>query len=435
MADFINVSHISFPELIKIAYECGFMKRRCKKIDAPSFLTNLCLSAITGSPSYNDLAAHHYNEYNICASKQAFWKRVDTPCVIFFQTVLAHIIKKKCNNEDVVRLLNDGLYKRIIIQDSTIIKLPMRLFDTFSGVSNAHTAVCNARIQGVYELISGQFLSFSIDPYSKNDLAAAPELEIRKGDLVLRDRGYSRNDEIHRHIAEGADCIFRHKFKSVYTDPNSGKTINIISLLKKCGSLDMEVCLTDSERSKVRLIAMPVNTEIANIRRIKAKKEMKRHNPPADLLFLMSWTIFITTIPRSITDSCKILQIYRLRWRIESIFKMLKSHMNFSKIHNVSLKQLYILLLARFIMIVAYTHLIYQPCYFVVLSKYERHISLLKFCKYLMNKPNKMLDYLKHWRNIGHYIDRDIYSIIRYGTYDKRNRQNFNQLVEYTFLS
>lgn len=215
MADLLNVSHISFQELTKIAYECGFMRRRSKKIDAALFLTNLCFTSIVGSPSYNDLAAHHYAEYNISASKQPFCKRVNVSCVLFLQDVLANVIKKKCDKEDIQTLINTGLYKRIIIQDSTIIKLPLRLFSVFSGVSNAHSAVCNARIQGVYELLSGRFLSFSIDPYSKNDLTAAPELDLQKGDLVLRDRGYSCNDEIRRHIESGADCIFRHKFTSI----------------------------------------------------------------------------------------------------------------------------------------------------------------------------------------------------------------------------
>jgi Transposase DDE domain len=435
MADFINVSHISVPELIKIAYECGFMKRQSKKINAASFLADLCFTSIAGSPSFNDLAAHHHAQYNICASKQAFWKRVNTPCVIFLQMVLAYIIKKKCDKEDIRTLIKAGSYKRVIIQDSTIIKLPIRLFDIFSGVSNSHTAVCNARIQGVYELLTGRFLSFSIDPYSKNDLTAAPELKLKKGDLVLRDRGYSCNDEIRRHTTSGADCIFRHKFKSIYTDLCNGKNIHLISLLKKLKNLDMQVCLTDNEKTKVRLIAIPVSPEIANLRRMKAKKEMRGHNPPNDLLFLMSWTIFITTIHPSTADANKILQIYRIRWRIENLFKMFKSHMNFSKIHNVSLKQLYILITARLIMIVSYVHLIYMPCYSLILAKYGRHLSLLKFCNYLMNNINKLIDLLNHWQDIKHYIVPEIYSIIRYCTYDKRKRLNFNLFVEKTLLS
>ena len=70
-----------------------------------------------------------------------------------------------------------GRYKRVLVQDSTVIQLPARLFTTFSGVSNAHSNVCNARIQAVYDLVAAEFIDFSIDPYSKNDFKAAPELD------------------------------------------------------------------------------------------------------------------------------------------------------------------------------------------------------------------------------------------------------------------
>ena len=52
----------------------------------------------------------------------------------------------------------------------------------------------------------------------KNDLTAAPELEIQEGDLVLRDRGYLIADEIQRHLDRRAACIYRHKTGVIYLD-------------------------------------------------------------------------------------------------------------------------------------------------------------------------------------------------------------------------
>ncbi|MCX6872472.1 MAG: transposase [Verrucomicrobia bacterium] len=92
-------------------------------------------------------------------------------------------------------------YRRVLAQDSTVLKLPLALFPEFSGVSNGSSSVCSARIQAVCDLLSGQLIGFPIDPYSKNDLTAAPELEIREGDLVLRDRGYLTAAEMHSQVA------------------------------------------------------------------------------------------------------------------------------------------------------------------------------------------------------------------------------------------
>ena len=67
-------------------------------------------------------------------------------------------------------------------------------------MANQNTKLCNARIQCVYDLLAEEFVSFSIDPYSKNDLSAASETVLHEDDLVLRDRGYLILDEIQRHI-------------------------------------------------------------------------------------------------------------------------------------------------------------------------------------------------------------------------------------------
>lgn len=239
-------------------------------------------------------------------------------CIDYFKLVLASVILGKAR-----KYLREGEFskcnfKRVLIQDSTIIRLPKRLFDSFSGVSNAYTTVCHARIQGVYDLLSGRFISFTINPYSKNDQASAPDMEIQKDDLTLRDRGYLSVDEIKRHLLYGAHCIYRYKTKMQLLNYETEKTIDLLSMLKKEGSIDISVKLNDNEKTVVRLVAKPVDQETADNRRMKAKKEMKGHRPSEQFLQLQSWTIFITTIPSDQANFDTILEIYGLRWRIET---------------------------------------------------------------------------------------------------------------------
>lgn len=411
------------------------MKRSSKKIDAPRFLTILCLNSQIGSPSYNDLASSFHATYDTLASKQAFWKKVNSSCLIFFQKVLARIIQMKVGEMETREHETFKQFKRVIIQDSTIIKLPLHLFKVFSGVSNAHSSVCNARIQGVYDLISGHFISFSIDPYSKNDQVAASELELQKGDLVLRDRGYSTMKEIKRHTTEEAFCIYRYKLNSTYIDPSSGKPFDLKAALIKDNSIDMEVCLADKERTRVRLLAAPVNQELADLRRMKAKKEMRGHNPSAELLFLMSWTIFVTNIPIAQSSYNQILATYRLRWRIESIFKIWKSYMSFDQIHNVSENQLKVLLTARFLMVVTTIHLAYQPCYLKIRCIYNKHISMMKTVKYFMTNPNMLCEIVYLINICPEKLKLRLAVLLKYCSYDKRKRLNFYQLTEMAFLS
>lgn len=404
------------------------MKRASRKIDITNFLTLMCLESQKGAPSYNDLAARFETTYQQSPTKQAVSKKINPACVLFFQSVLAFIIKSKLPKSEIELLKTDSI-TRVLVQDSTIIKLPQRLFKIFSGVSNSHSIVCNARIQGVYDLLSGTFVSFSIDTYAKNDLIAAPDLELRKGDLTLRDRGYFTKGEVNRHLVTGADFIYRYKHKTIFLDPKTGAEIDLHNLLKRKGSIDMEVYLNDCQL-RVRLIAVPVSDDVANMRRRKAKKETSKHNPSAELLELMAWTIFITTIPIEQADFKRILMIYGLRWRIEIIFKGWKSYMHFSKLHNVSENQLRVILTARFIMIVICMQNIYNPCYHRIFNNYKRHLSMLKLLNYLMKNPEKILKILNlqvsdKYQTIGR-IDN---ALIKYCTYDKRLRLNYNQML------
>lgn len=198
--------------------------------------------------------------------------------------------------------------------------MPYRLFSYFSGVSNGHASVCNARIQCVYDLLAENFICFTVDPYTKNDLKAAPELDLQEGDLVIRDTGYLTNNEIQRHLSMGAGCIFRHKSKMIFLDTKTEKEVDLLAELTIKKHLDTEFTLNNTERTKVRIVALPVSEQLANARRRKAKKEMKKP-PSKQYLLLLSWSIFITTIHQQEADHKFVFNAYVLRWRIEIIFK------------------------------------------------------------------------------------------------------------------
>jgi hypothetical protein len=260
--------------LFDIAYNTGLIKRK-RAVHPADLLFSLCLESSRGTVSHNDVAAHLESSSDTCVSKVAIWKKINSCCVEFFKGVLEAIILKKVTNQVRHGKNLTPIFNRIIVQDSTIIRLPQRLFDVFSGVANRHSKVCNARIQGIYDILNEQFISFSIDTYSKNDLEAAPELLLEKGDLSLRDRGYLLLEEIERHIRIGADCIYRYKNKMILYNSVTEKPLNILSILEKTPTIDMEIKLNNSKRTTVRLIAFPVSEELANIRRMKAKKEKK----------------------------------------------------------------------------------------------------------------------------------------------------------------
>lgn len=431
----MTMSRIGFTaqDISALAKTCGVIKRAPRKIDPCRLLDALCEQCQQVSPSYNDLALHIASNQNTAPSRQAIGLRFNEPMETLIQTILESAIKQKLLENDPAL---DGQkarfrgYKRVLVQDSTIIKLPARLFEEFSGVSNGKSRVCNARMQAVYDLLNSRFVCFSIDPYSKNDLRAAPELVIQPGDLVLRDRGYLIPDEIQRHIATKADCIYRHITGTVYLDPVTLTPINLPDLLALHGRLDMEVCLNNDSHTRVRLIAAPVKEETANLRRMKAKKQLPGHNPSKAVLHLMSWTIFITTISVDRATFEDILAIYGLRWRIEMIFKAWKSHAKVHVVHNVAKRQLMILLKIRLLLIVCGVNYLYSSLRIPVWKKFQRRLSLIKLTRYLCLRPENLLHALCLPCMSKTQANRFLQLLSRYCCYDKRKRLNFTEKCE-----
>ncbi len=298
----------------------------------------------------------------------------------------------------------------------------MRLFEIFAGVKNGSKAVCNARIQGTYDLISRQFMAFSIDPYSKNDQSVVMDIDVQSGDLVLRDRGYFSIDSINVFKQIGADTIMRYKSKTHVFDVDTGKEINLVTFLTQNQTMDQDVLLGKTEKLKVRLVARPVNEAVANLRRRKLKTYYKGRNPSEHLLKLQGWTIFITSITAPEIAFDAVSHLYRLRWRIENIFKTWKSNFSFTKIHNVSPCQIQVLLRARLLMATLLIHTIFNPLSDIVLIKSGAVLSMMKFMRYITNNLDEIARFINDTIS-----NRTIDVLIRFCTYDKRKRSNFEK--------
>ena len=345
------------------------------------------------------------------------------------QLIINQLFSNKIDSSKEAKVFKKLNYKRIIVQDSTIVKLPSSLYETFKGVSNKCSKSANARIQVVYDILSEQFLTFSVDSYSITDQKAAPDLKIKEGDLVLRDRGYLTFAEIKRHIEEGADCIYRLKFKMNLLDVKTHKVIDLVKLLKRKPYLDMEVCLNDKDRTVVRIVSAPVSEQVAADRRRKAKKESHGKNPSDTFLEFLGWNIFITTINNKQIAYDELFKLYALRWRIETIFKSWKSYLNLTRYNNISDIQLSILLMGRFFMAILFTQFFYHKCRILVSEKYQRDISLMKLFEFLTTNLGKVVLFAKALNdNNQQHRDKLLSKLKKHCCYDIRSdRQNYQQ--------
>jgi hypothetical protein len=408
---------LSVEKINLLSVQTGFIKRY-RKIKAIAFLICLITESIRGCVSCNDLAAAIEAETGTLASRQAYHQKISESSLQFFEAILAKIMHSRTST---VIHSKFRRFTRILVQDSTVIRLPARLMDVFSGVRNARTQVCNARIQSVFNLLSGLFTQWSIDSYSKNDLTASRELMLEAGDLVLRDRGYFTSAEFERILEARADFVSRYKHKTSLYDPHTGQELDLLRLLNTHRTLDRIVRIGKDRKTEVRLLAVEVSQETAGRRRQKAKEECRGHNPSQDVLFLLGWTIFITSLTDSEITIDDFVELYGLRWKIETIFKTWKSHLSFDKIQSVSEIQLRLILLARFIAITLLYEKIYAPLLQKVYQESRNILSLMKLMRYISRNFKAIPQLL----NAVSGSVKCLRIVEQYCLYDKRKRLNF----------
>lgn len=401
----------------------------------------LCECSVLTEFSLQNICAYFFEKHDIKISKQGLAKRINKHGTIeLLKAIVLAIFTKSINYEtNDFKFLRNFCY-RVIIQDSTILYLPKRLYELFSGSKKGSRTYANARIQFSYDILNKNFISFTIDHFSKNDLASAPEIEVIQGDLWLRDRGYFNLDACYKIQDDCGDFIMRYKAYTnlYYLD---GRPFDIVKELKNKKSINIEVLVGDS-KIPMNLVVKKVNKQIADERRRKAnakyrynskrKKKGKGKNKNIKCMtkeysFLCGYTIFLTSFNLKLSFE-EIYALYALRWRIETIFKAWKSNLNFANIHNVSYYQLYILIYCRFIMNQLIFTKFYKDFLECVLKKHDKIISIMALTKRLMLRLEHYLLAL-----INDETEYLIETFARYCTYEKRNRKNYYEMEQSIF--
>jgi len=411
-------------------------KTRFNKLQGFDYLFALLSCCSNVLVSFNNLAAFLDTSNIASISKQALQKAMVKNGFLFFIIIIfKKILAKKLREDASPILFNNSLFKRVLIQDSTIIKLPKRLYPFFSGVSNGVGKTTNARVQYAFDIFNEEVKYFSIDSYSKNDLSQSQKLDIKNGDLVLRDRGYLSYAEIARLKSKGADFIYRYKFNIKCLNIETNKPLDILKLLKKHHKLDITVRLQDKNGPIVRIVSESINQEVANNRRAKLKKESSNKRPTKENLEMQSWSIYITSIPKEKMSYQNIFNIYKLRWRVEILFKAMKSSLNLDRIHNVSKIQLQIIIYAKIIFFVLTLQFIYLPASYKLKKQLNKELSLLKLIAYITADKMRAIEIIEELLKEEELIGPKLKSLAKYCSYEPRKRNNYHKCVEEIILS
>jgi hypothetical protein len=313
-----------------LAKQSSFKQRKPKKLTPQLlFIAALC-SFVRGSSTFQSWAEEIGFQTGKKVSRQGIWKRVNSMFSEFVYKVLNEILSEQMRQAHLQTNKKSILkkYKRVLVQDSTIIHLPQWLNKCYPGNYSRGEIKALLRIQIVFDLVSNKVIYFALTPYCKNDQSMSHVIVdiAHKGDFVIRDLGYFALESLEAISNKGVAHITRLKPGVKIYDIKTGKEIDLVKVLKVKRKIDCFVLVGKTAQVIKRLVVNKLPDNIANERVRKAKKDRnKRLNHSPSYYTLLAYNIYITNQTElTVSD---INQIYGLRWRIEIIFKTWKSQL------------------------------------------------------------------------------------------------------------
>jgi hypothetical protein len=409
-----------------LARQAGFLQRTERKIPMTDFLKGLLAVAPETDLSLERVAQVIGLAANTTYTKQALAERLRHSVQDFLARVITAWLGHLSYSLPTGQALRD--FARVLTQDSTAEGLPLHLADLFPGSGNQHgTAAATLKIQWIVDLKNSAAVHVSLSGFTRNDQAAAADIldVARPGDLVLRDLGYFTVASLSQLASQSIAFLTRYRQGIALCDPTTGEPLDLEAELKTHGSLDREVLLGPA-RTPLRLVALPVPEEVANLRRHRAKADARRRGracASAQTLRLMSWTFFLTNVPATKWPAKTLAAVYRLRWRIEMIFKTWKSHLGLRRLNCRTAMLLELSVLTKLL----FCALVCQLCDVLELHcSTGDHVSLLRL--------GHVLGQCGCWfsaKVLGLTVEQWVkFCLTRHCLYDARNdRKNYYQLL------
>lgn len=320
----------------RIARSCEYIKRKGGKISPRNLIIGFMTMVSKHRNTYSDWATEIGLLENKTISKQSLNERMQSPTESFIKAVVEKAMSEKMEQMQTKKI--KGVlkhFKQVKIDDSTTLHLPDELAEAFPGNVSRGEKKAQAKIHAMYNLTDNNFSFFHLHSFSNNDQSLSANVlpYLQKGDLCIRDLGFSVTDVLSKFIETGIYFISRKKYNHKVFDLETGAEINVLQLVRKKGFIDQSVIIGKEQPLQVRLIVIPVPKPQAAERKRKARTDRdKRLNHSLEYYQLLDYNIYITNISTEQCDAENIFELYKLRWRIEIIFKSWKSCFSLEKL-------------------------------------------------------------------------------------------------------
>jgi len=227
-------------------------------------------------------------------------------------------------------------FKGVYVEDSSSVTLPESLSSVWLGCGGNRQRPNGAvKLQVRWDMLRGGMDGPHLtDGRTHDRVASTLSHPLPEGSLMIRDLGYWKLESFDQISQAGGYWLSRAQAQTAFFD-EQGRQWGQADYVRQqqADSFDIPVELGVKQRLPARLVGFRMPPAVAAERRRKLKTACKRKGQTlsADRLALCDWTLFVTNLLPDQLTPAEILVLARLRWQIELLFKLWKSHGHIDK--------------------------------------------------------------------------------------------------------
>lgn len=426
MSSLVDIEHL--------AKEKKFYKTSNSKITGLGFILASIKVILSGVNTLQNTACQLAQILGETVSKQSVSQKFYSRHTDFVSSVLKSLFQQRlcCLTSQETGIL--APFNHVWVQDSTCIALCPSMASFFPGrtVKGELTACC--RIQTILDIKNNQYSQMNVGSFRNNDQSATADIlpMLTPTDLVLRDSAYAKLEVFQCIMEASAYFVSKLSYGVIIWDEKGDTQWDLLSKLKKTPFIDQMVRIGKKKKLLVRLVVTKLPDDVAEKRRRTAdKNKSSTTNHSKEYYELLGYSVLITNVTQDIWTSKQIYTLYRLRWRIEIIFKSWKSGglclPTLLSNEKLSYERVLMAIYCFLILVAALLMPIYAHCLKIKRNDGSTpNISILKLSQWL--KINYQAIDLT--MPIEPQIDKLAHLIIAYCCYDKRKEYpNFLQIL------
>lgn len=337
-------------DLAEVAQRLGFVQRK-RKLGGPDFV-HLCIQGVSTDgllSSLTELCAVA-KDVGVELCRQSMNERFNEAGVNLMQSVFDQVLDSSLGQGEKLPRLEQ--FNGVYVQDATIYQLPEGLKVWFKG-SGGGGSEAAIKIDCLTDLQVGKWYLHFKDAVS-ND-GSARLLSVPSRSLWLRDLGYFKLEDFQTIAEQGAYFVSRLRSDILLEEVQSeGQSIDLLEWAKQmqAGQIkEAKVWAGADRKGPFRLIVQKVPQQVADAKRKKLStdKQNKRKGLTKRRLALCDVNIFLTNLDTEEWPAMLLIDLYRIRWQIEILFKAWKSILKIGKVHPMKIHRFLCLMYGQMI--------------------------------------------------------------------------------------